>query len=290
MTPDVSEDVFDYDMSNIGTETNTTMYFYFRSNSTGNNVKIADASATFNSSNLGIVYEVYGGFDNQDEVCAGLANRTLSPVTTGSGTGSFNITTNVTADKFYVVKLVINGRKGHLVVNVVQSVLSRLWAEVQCQDCMTGFKPPYGTYILSAWVKDANALATTTSFSRPSIVFHDGVLADVSCTPSGDIIEGWQRIEKEVEISISSTDVSINLVCGGGAECYFDDIRFYPKDGSMVTYVYDPETYRLVAEMDERNYAKIYEYSEDGKLIRIKKETERGIMTIQETRENNSGR
>jgi hypothetical protein len=56
----------------------------------------------------------------------------------------------------------------------------------------------------------------------------------------------------------------------------------------MVTYVYDPVSLRLVAELDERNYAKFYEYDEDGKLIRVKKETEKGIMTIQETRENNS--
>ena len=58
--------------------------------------------------------------------------------------------------------------------------------------------------------------------------------------------------------------------------------------GSMITYVYDPITLRLMAEMDERNYAKIYEYDEEGKLIRVKKETEKGIMTIQQTNENTS--
>jgi hypothetical protein len=43
-----------------------------------------------------------------------------------------------------------------------------------------------------------------------------------------------------------------------------------------------------MAELDERNYAKLYEYDEEGKLIRVKKETEKGIMTIQENRENSS--
>ena len=43
-----------------------------------------------------------------------------------------------------------------------------------------------------------------------------------------------------------------------------------------------------MAELDERNYAKIYEYDEQGKLTRVKKETEMGVMTIQENRENNS--
>jgi hypothetical protein len=47
-------------------------------------------------------------------------------------------------------------------------------------------------------------------------------------------------------------------------------------------------TLRLMAELDERNYAKLYEYDEEGKLIRVKKETEKGVMTIQENRENSS--
>lgn len=64
---------------------------------------------------------------------------------------------------------------------------------------------------------------------------------------------------------------------------YFDDIRVHPFDGSMVTYVYDPVSMRLVAQLDERNYSTMYEYDEEGRLKRVKKETEKGIMTIQET-------
>ena len=59
-----------------------------------------------------------------------------------------------------------------------------------------------------------------------------------------------------------------------------------PKNSSFVTYVYDPLTLRLVAELDEHNYATIYEYDEEGALIRVKKETERGVQTIQESRNN----
>ncbi len=104
---------------------------------------------------------------------------------------------------------------------------------------------------------------------------------------SGDIIDGWQRIEQEIEVR-DDNSLKLDLSCGADGECYFDDIRIFPKDASMVTYVYDPITLRLMAELDERNYAKIYEYDEQGKLIRVKKETEMGIMTIQENRENNS--
>ncbi|MBI3883691.1 MAG: hypothetical protein HY305_05640, partial [Sphingobacteriales bacterium] len=38
------------------------------------------------------------------------------------------------------------------------------------------------------------------------------------------------------------------------------------------------------SELDENNYASFYEYDDDGTLVRVKKETARGVMTIQETR------
>ncbi|WP_431212110.1 hypothetical protein ACQ86N_41190 [Puia sp. P3] len=65
---------------------------------------------------------------------------------------------------------------------------------------------------------------------------------------------------------------------------YFDDIRLHPFNAEMKSYVYNPVNLRLMAELDENNYATYYEYDDDGTLIRVKKETERGIMTIKETR------
>lgn len=65
---------------------------------------------------------------------------------------------------------------------------------------------------------------------------------------------------------------------------YFDDIRIHPFNGNMKSFVYDPQTQRLMAELDENNYATLYEYDQEGGLIRVKKETEKGIYTIQETR------
>ncbi|MBS1565364.1 MAG: hypothetical protein JST39_13305, partial [Bacteroidetes bacterium] len=41
---------------------------------------------------------------------------------------------------------------------------------------------------------------------------------------------------------------------------------------------------RLMAELDENNYATFYEYDDDRTLVRGKKETQRGIKTIKETR------
>jgi hypothetical protein len=41
-----------------------------------------------------------------------------------------------------------------------------------------------------------------------------------------------------------------------------------------------------MAVLDENHFATFYEYDDEGNLLRTKKETERGIMTIQETRLN----
>ena len=55
----------------------------------------------------------------------------------------------------------------------------------------------------------------------------------------------------------------------------------------MKSYVYDPISLKLTAVLDENNYATFYEYDQEGTLIRTKKETERGIVTISENRQSN---
>jgi hypothetical protein len=52
----------------------------------------------------------------------------------------------------------------------------------------------------------------------------------------------------------------------------------------MKSYVYDPVSLRVVAELDANNYATFYEYDEEGTPVRTKAETQRGIQTIKETR------
>lgn len=161
-----------------------------------------------------------------------------------------------------------------------------------CEDCIGSFSPiPTHTYIVSAWVKEGGASPTKTSYTFPSLVVACPSASFVSTNfvPTGVIIDGWQRIEGEFIIPYSANDISINLNCSSPTgDCYFDDVRVFPVDGSMKSYVYDPVSMRLVAELDERNFATIYEYDEEGKLVRVKKETERGIMTIKENRNSSS--
>ena len=167
----------------------------------------------------------------------------------------------------------------------VSSERSRCIEEPPCIDCLSSFSPGPGNYLVSGWVKGEQQ-NKNTSYINPSIsVSFDGAPDSTSFLPSGLIIDGWQRIDGAVTVPNAATGIKIGLYCKTG-QCLFDDIRFIPVDASMVSYVYDPVTSKLVAQLDGRNYATLYEYDEQGKLIRTKKETERGIMTIQEVRDN----
>lgn len=164
--------------------------------------------------------------------------------------------------------------------------------DLPCENCIGSFAPEPGkTYIISAWVKEDNAPPTKTSYDRPQIVIEYPPLSTTSptFTAKGAIIDGWQRIEEEFTIPGNATHINMKLDCATG-DCYYDDIRIFPVDGTMKTYVFDPVTLRLVAELDERNYATFYEYDEEGKLVRVKKETERGVMTIQENKNSSKKR
>lgn len=158
--------------------------------------------------------------------------------------------------------------------------------EDTCTNCNT-FKPKIGEkYWISAWVKeDVPSPVTTYTFAKLSVDFVGSGSPSVQFSATGEIIDGWQRIVGSFIIPSGTTDLDINLDnTGSSYQVFFDDVRIHPYNSSMKSYVYDPETLWLVAELDDNNFATFYEYDNEGKLIRIKKETSRGIMTIQESR------
>ena len=167
-----------------------------------------------------------------------------------------------------------------------------------CDDCLS-FKPEPGKeYILSAWVKE-ELFSQVKTYENPiiKIVFYNNKEAldiktqridSLSVKASGDIIEGWQRVVQKFKIPINTITIGIQLENNSpGIPVYFDDIRIHPLQGSVKSFVYDPETFKLMSELDENNYGTFYEYDNEGGLIRVKKETEKGIKTIQETRSGN---
>lgn len=176
-------------------------------------------------------------------------------------------------------------------------------------DLEGSFCPETGKYIVSGWVKEDRTDQPITYTSKikvqitginSEIVEYNpdmppNLILSVSFLPSGKIIDGWQRTIGIIEIPpldaiYFNAFFIIELQCENpnSNDCYFDDIRFYPYNGNMKSFVYDEDTQRLMAELDENNYATFYEYDLEGGLVRIKKETEKGVFTIQETRSNNT--
>ena len=164
-----------------------------------------------------------------------------------------------------------------------------------CDQCIGSFAPTAGNYIIGTWVKQENA-ATAITYDKAGVKItchlrdnSDVVSGPFYPDPNGKIIDGWQRIEQKFTVPLNTTYIKIHLVNTGTTNnVYFDDIRIHPVDATMKSFVYDPLTLRLMAELDENNYATFYEYDEEGALIRVKKETERGIMTVKENRNNSS--
>lgn len=162
---------------------------------------------------------------------------------------------------------------------------------LDCPDCLPGFNPSTGRdYVVSAWCSvpgvPQNTSTYNTSTGPQMLVLVNNVVVR-TITPQGPIIDGWQRMEDQFSLPTGAVSLDIHLVSQVGST-FFDDVRCFPAKASLKCMVYDPQTLRLDAELDERHYATFYEYDAEGKLSRVKKETERGIMTIQETRYNAS--
>lgn len=178
------------------------------------------------------------------------------------------------------------------IVSVFSTEIEVVDCSEPCNDCYS-FKPrPDENYVLSAWIKeDVTQQVKTYENSAVVINFLDdneAVLSSVDFIPKGRIIEEWQRVYDEFTIPGNTAYIEIVLKNKGGSAAYFDDIRIHPYNGNMKSFVYDPETQRLMAELDENNYSTFYEYDKEGGLIRVKKETEKGVYTIQETRSKSS--
>lgn len=141
-------------------------------------------------------------------------------------------------------------------------------------------------YVISAWVKVVNTnplniepFATYADNGKRNITF-----CGQTFEPTGPIIEGWQRIEGTATYSGNDDIIIQNNTHPDYHQMYVDDIRIFPADGNMVSYVYNPVDYKLQATLDDNNYATFYIYDESGTMVSSRQETERGIVSLQEAR------
>jgi hypothetical protein len=141
-----------------------------------------------------------------------------------------------------------------------------------------GFSPFAGKqYILSLWINDGLPQQATTSTT-----LQINGSAIINSAMKFPVVEGWKKIEVPFTVPAGSSTFYLTIQPSGTV--YVDDIRIHPFDSEMKTIAYDASSQRVMAELDENNFATFYEYDDEGILIRVKKETEKGIMTIKETR------
>ena len=99
-------------------------------------------------------------------------------------------------------------------------------------------------------------------------------------------IEGWRLFSislPEIKPNASNLTITLKGPAGNGVlSVYYDDLRITPADATAKSFVYDDKTMRLISELDENHFATFYDYDDAGNLIRVRKETERGIVTLKE--------
>lgn len=136
----------------------------------------------------------------------------------------------------------------------------------------------YGERIyVSFWAK---GFTPTTSNMGLRVTNGGGGYSTInSLAPVGKPIDGWQKVEGYYNIS-NGYNIMLYVPVNG----LVDDIRILPAKATMKSFAYDPLNFRLYASLDENNFATFFEYDAEGKLIRTKKETEKGILTVNESR------
>lgn len=145
---------------------------------------------------------------------------------------------------------------------------------------MKGFSPSLAgqKYVLSFWIRDNN----NSSVSPGINVSVNGSTIFTGSTYKATLVEGWKRVETIFTLPSGISNFDLGLYPSGTV--YIDDMRIFPFDAQIKSFAYDVNSLRLMAELDENNFATFYEYDDEGILIRVKKETEKGIMTIRESR------
>lgn len=138
-------------------------------------------------------------------------------------------------------------------------------------------------YIVSMWVMES----WNNQFS---FVMKDALGNTISLAQEEKpiVINGWKKLTFRF-VPVSNSPLLFRFInrapiIDNRVFCYLDDIRVFPADAEMESFVYDNRDYKIMATLDRNNFATFFQYDAEGKLIRQKTETEKGIMTIKEQR------
>ncbi len=191
-------------------------------------------------------------------------------VAMGSGVyGKYNIGTTITTAAAHSGNYSI-GTTAAIPVNIPLAAVP----ETPGQPRYLTLKLQYGkAYMVSYWFRPKTISGLPNAYSAPA-----------GMQLKSNIIDGWQQVEGMIPAQYSGSSYSVQLP----ANSYVDDIRIIPMDANMKAFVYHPVNQKLIATLDENNFASFYEYDQEGNLVRTKKETEKGIITVMESRSANA--
>lgn len=214
-----------------------------------------------------------------------------------------------------------SGRKSLRIQNLITSASRPIVANKQTknvtypyvlsqEDNVLHFSPIAGQskkYKLSYWQKTKSKInsnwkvnpSNSSNLILKILVGNKNVISSIS---KGNVINGWQKIDVYFELNseLTSNNNSIQFYWGvdeaysdvdpddiiSNDVFYIDDIRIQPVGSKMIAAVFDPLTYRKMADLDENNFAVFYEYDSNGSLVRVKRETLKGIVTVNESLNN----
>jgi hypothetical protein len=168
-----------------------------------------------------------------------------------------------------------------------------------CIGCTEPFRPRSDSFFVSLWVASdtsvacgikPNAALEITFYNQPSgVATQLGAMQQVLAT--GPVIDGWRRIFAKVVVPPANGNgaaryfkLNFRKMVGNQGRVYTDDFRIHNTSSNMKSFVYDPVSMRLMAQLDENNYATFYEYDDEGLLVRVKRESDKGVVTVQESR------
>lgn len=142
-------------------------------------------------------------------------------------------------------------------------------------------------YTFSAWISDGASSADPISDPNQflEIVMENqagAVLGTQKLYPEVNSIEKWQRVMGSFLVPLGTRRIKVKFSKGSSTSMWVDDVRILPTDAMMKSFVYEINSLRLSAVLDEENFSTTYHYDNEGNLKLLKKETETGVVTIRE--------
>jgi hypothetical protein len=145
-------------------------------------------------------------------------------------------------------------------------------------------------YIAKVWVHKTspenaalNIQLTGTTGSGALSVTKTVIKSD----PLNVIVNDWILMSAEIVVpadfiltSTHSMSVYLTNASGTSGNAYFDDLSFHPKDAVITGNVYNDKTGLLVAQLDNENFATLYDYDEAGRIVATYKEYSGGTKKV----------